>query len=335
MAKQIKIKSNMRGFTTMELMVALAVAGIATFLLVGFQTDMFKQQNLLGRKIEGFTDTEIGKRVILQDLKSIDPSFSNLLINDDTGKRFFDFYPDLSVDRLGANASRKLTLDFDKGRRSVEFLTLDGTAGDVPVILYDPIAAYNEGAASPDMNIPTTLTFVSLNRGNYISTQLDRPKFWRNGQLIMVDTPALIRSTSTSVVDMLKVPRSPIFVGMVQGAVLNKIALLDSVIDYRDPLDPLNSNQINSVDELLRRAPGVGGGQPTIRLKALKLTKYSLEPYSKKTKGKQLGRLVKQVLKDGRYSSTKFGLADNVFKVEFERQSVTEKSIYFKILTEY
>jgi len=296
---------------------------------------MFKQQNLLGKKIEGFTDTEIGKRVILQDLKSIDPSFSNLLITDDSGKRFFDFYPDLSVERLGTSASRKLTLDFEKGKRSVEFLTLDGTAGDVPVILYDPIAAYNEGTPSSNLNIPTTLTFVSLNRGNYISSQLGRPKFWRNGQVIMVDTPALLRSTSTSVVDMLKVPRSPIYVGIVQGSSLVKITPFNSLVDYRDPLDPYNTNQINSVDELLRRAPGVGGGQPTIRLKALKLTKYSLDPYAKKTKGKQLGRLVKQVLKDGRYSTTKFGLADNVTKVEFERQSVTEKSIYFKIVTEY
>lgn len=327
-------KSLTAGFTTLELLIALAVSGIAIFLLIGFQTDMFKEQFKLGKKIEGVTDTEIGKRVILQDLKAIDPSFANMLLVDDAGKKFFDYYPDLSVERLGPNATRKITIDFVGKRRSLEFFTLDNSTGDVPVILYDPYSAYDEGPGS-DHNVPRKLSFVSLNRGNYITSELNRPRFWRNGQVIMLDTPASIRATSTSVVDMLKVPRSPIFVGIVQGSNLTLPPLFRTLLDYSDPQDPIGSKMINSADQFLRSAPAVGGGQPTIRLKSLKLTKYTLEPYSKKTKGKQLGRLVKQVYKDGRYSNTKFGLADNVVKVEFERQSVTEKSIYFKILTEY
>lgn len=327
----------------MELLIAMALAGFAALSLYAVQKYMNKEQKGMGDKIEGQTDTEIGRKIILQDLKSVDPSFSNLQLKDDNGRKFFDYYPDVPARTFGTNVSRKLTLSLGKVKEVI-FVVLDTTAASVPVVIYDPMAAYALGPTPKDVNVATPLLFRSLNNLNYLTakspTGLDRPGFWRNGQMLMLDTPALIRSSNTGTIDMMKVPRSPIFAGVVTGAILAKSPVLDSVMDFHDPQDPYNNRTIDSADEFLRNPPSEGGGQPMIRLKALKILKYSLKPYGKLKKGKtaaenfQPARLFKQTYMNGRYSK-EFGLADNVREVVFERDSICDKTVFFSIKSEY
>lgn len=326
-----RLKRKESGFTLIELMMALGLSGMAILILVGVQQMYAGQQKKLGDKIEADSDADIGRRVLLQDLKAIDPSFSNLLLKDNDGRAFFDYYPDISETALGGVTSRTLTLSL-KGRKEAVFLVQDDLADPLPILIYDPVAAYNVGATPVDMNVAASITFNSLNKNNWITSQ--RPGFWRNLQLLMLDTPAMVRSSTTDTVDFKKVPRSPIYVGRVSGTQLVSDSQVMALVNLKDPQDKYGNDTVDSADDFLRNLPAQGGGQPLVRLKAVKLLKYSIEPMNAKAKkkknGSNAGRLFKSIYENGRYTK-KFALVENIETLTFSRNSVCEKVVFFSV----
>lgn len=313
------MRSKNNGFTLVEVLFSVVLTGIVMSMIVASQLLMKKETNKLLDEIENAIDTALAERTILLNLRQVDPSYNNLNQLDDNGVQFFDYYPDVSENTLGNLNSRTLTLQ-NNGTNSIYFLIQDLTAG--PLLIYDPVAAYNIGPIPSSLNQAASLSFVSLNKSNWVAAQ--RPKMWVNDQLIFLDTVSKIRPLVQNSVNLLTPPRSPIFVGRVSGQQLSIDNAFSGLFNYSEPF---TGQQIVDEDSFLKNVPSSGGGQPIVRVRGVKLVKFYLQP-NPNGNGNKLMR--QYYLSNGNYSGG-FMVSDNVSKIIFERKTVTQKIVYFRI----
>lgn len=316
---------NSLGFTAVEVVIGVGLMAMLTLMVVTTQLLVSKQQVEMTRKLDDSIDTNLAERIIFMDLNGIEPSYNNLNLVDDgkDGGGFYDYYPDVPANILKSRETRELVLSLT-GKREFFALVNDNVVGNLMV--YDPVAAYHVGAAPANYNVSAVLQYESLNRNNWIGNQ--RPGFWVNGRLLMLDTPARLRPTNDSgVVDLKVIPRSPIFVGSVQGQALNS---LGSSFDIFNTRHPETNAEISNPDLFLRTAPSIGGGQPIVRLRAVRLVRYFIEPYSDERIQGTPARLYKSNYENGKWSEPML-LVDAVQEVVFKRESVFKKMIHFKI----
>lgn len=311
---------NNKGFTLVEVMFSVVFAAIVMGMIVASQLMMTKETSKMTQDLENSIDTVLAERTILLNLRQVDPSYNNLLQQDDNGLQFFDYYPDISETQLGGANSRTLTLQHN-GITSIHFLIQDLRAG--PLLLYDPVAAFNIGALPANLNQAASLSFVSLNKSNWVLGQ--RPQMWVNDQMIFLDTVSKVRPLVQNSVNMLTPPRSPIFVGRVSNQQLVLDPAFSSLINYADPY---TGQQITDEDNFLRVVPSSGGGQPIVRMRGVKLVKFFLQPNNASGSDNKLFR--QYYTSNGNYSST-YMVSDHVKKIVFERSTVTQKIVYFKI----
>lgn len=311
-----------KGFTITELIVGLGLSmlvSIVTMTAMGMFT--FQQKRSQAASTE-YIDKTIAERVLLLDLRHADPSFNNMKGN--IGG-FFDYFPDVPATQI-QNRERSLTLSLDKAAdpgalNEVFFLVLDIKAGMKPMIIYDPIAAYAVGATPADFNVAATLTYMGIDNKRFLSDQED---VWVQNQFYMFDSPARFRPIGA---DPLAVPpRSPIFIGLASGGDLIANSTMSQRVNMGMPWSA-SSQAFASADSYLRNLPPIGGGQSVVRLKAVKLLRYYLEPMP----GGQAGsRFLRQALAHTGFSPS-FLIADKVKKVEFVRRDVTSREIVFGI----
>lgn len=304
------------GFSLVELMVSIAVTAIIGTILAGVVYESTKMQLQTKEQIEDSTDRLLGERIIFLDLKNIDPSFNVLQMRDDSGKDFFDHIPDVPETFFGGNASRTITLKAN-GITEMKFLQADPIAG--PLIIYDPVLAYSVGATPADFNTAASLTFVSLNQDDIVAKL--RPEFWKNGRLLMLDTPARLRPVVNDQVNLATPPRSPAFIGSVAGTQLPQNS---EVARAMKTTHPLTGSQIGSADEFLRTVPSVGGGNAFVRLRAVRMIKYT---FAKAGLGQGLYRSVYQ---DGKYNEPVL-ISDRLASATFYRRSVNQKIMQFSL----
>lgn len=314
----MSIKNN-KGFTLVEVLFSVVLAGIVMAMIVASQLLMNKETSKLTRELEDSIDTVLAERTILLNLRQVDPSYNNLIQLDDNGLQFFDYYPDISENMLGNSNSRTLTLQ-PNGTTSIHFLIQDLAAG--PLLLYDPVAAYNIGPIPTNLNQAASLSFISLNKSNWITGQ--RPSFWANDQLLFLDSVSKVRPIVQNSVNLLTPPRSPVFVGRVNGPQLIVDPTFANLINYTDPQ---NGQAISNEDAFLRAVPSSGGGQPIVRIRGVKLIKFSIQANQNGTDAK----LFRQIYQGNGVFSSPFMVSDRVLKIIFQRSTVTQKIIYFKI----
>lgn len=316
---------NEKGFTLTELIVGLGVSMlVAIFTITTMGSFMFRQRKAQTAAIE-YIDKTIAERVLLLDLRNADPSFNNInAVKDRKGLGFFDYFPDVPATLL-SEKERSLTLTLDSSidprtPSEIYFLVLDLKAGMKPLVIYDPVAAYIVGPTPKDFNQAATLTYAGLNNNNFLSNQ---DNFWIQEQFYMFDTPARFRPTGA---DYTRVPpRSPVFVGMAQGKDLVLNSTMSNYIDMSMPWSP--SQKFVSADNYLRYLPPNGGGQTVVRLKAVKLIRYYLEPGMDANAGANFYR---QVLTSKGFG-VPFLVANKVSRVDFSRRDVTNREISFGI----
>lgn len=256
----IRITKSQHGFSLIEMITATVIVtvfvlGIAT-LLVQFGV----QQEGLRGTINMDLDYQLTERVVSRDMLNAAPSLNNVISRDDSGLGFFDYYPDVTPTNYSGSIQRTLTLG--QGRRSEIYFVLTDSRQGSPM-MYDPTAAYSFGVPPANMNTAGVWSFVSVNRNGYIDRL--NPKLWQDGRLLMLDTPARVRSS----VAARERPRSPFFVGQVQGQSLQAVAL--AILERRDPT---TGELIDSADKFFRRAPAMSGGSPVVRLKAVQVVRY-------------------------------------------------------------
>lgn len=319
----MSLKNN-KGFSLTEIMVALGVASVAVGLVASTQISLIKDQIRMRKSLDANIDETLAERILFNDFNGLDPSYNNITVKDDNGLSFFDFYPDIPESSLKTRKDREISLSLS-GKTEFYILTQDRSAGSL--LIYDPVMAYDVGPSSDDFNQAASLTFRSINRNNWVSAQ--RPGFWIANKTLMLDTPAKIRAITNGKVDLQIPPRSPIFVGTVSGVNLN--VLTGAFASSISKLNPETGATIDSADAFLRNVPSVGGGQSIVRLRAVKIVRYSLEK-DVQTKGYKTApaNLYRSVYENGAFTSPVL-LADKVDTFSLRRDSVLKRMIYFKV----
>ena len=293
-------------------MIGVVIATTAIGLTSYYLATTKKQFVLLKDSIDENIDVSIAERTILFDLKGIDTSFNLILDKDDSALNFYDYYPDLSEQRLTSKLSRTKTLSSNSD--SVLTVFTDDNVRGSPMI-YDPVAAYSIGTPPSNFNISATLTFIALNQKNWVVNQNKR--IWQKGSLILLDTPARIRPTTAQGVDFQIPPRSSTFLGVVEGNDLKEPTYLNKFINRTHPA---TGDVVDNTDTFLRTVASVGGGQTMVRLKPILAVRYRVEKDS----------FIRSV-----YGEKGFGadyvISKNIDKVVFYREKVTNKFVQFKI----
>ncbi|MGZ3771290.1 MAG: type IV pilus modification PilV family protein [Bdellovibrio sp.] len=315
--------TNNKGFTAIEVVIGIGLVVIVTFALMSTQLIVTKESLDLTNQLEDSIDSKLAERIIFKDLNGVDPSYNNINVLDDAGKPFFDYFPDVPSQFLDKPIERSIAVNLS-GRKEFYILTQDLNLGSM--LNYDPVAAYQVGPTPDDFNASASLTFLGINNKNWVQAQ--RPNFWKDGSLLMLDTPVHIRPVgSDGKIDMKIAPRSPIFIGIVSSQNLTANSVINSLVNIKHPETNIN---ITTADNFLRNAPAVGGGQTSIRMRAVRLIKYSLVAYKDDRYVSTPARLIKQSFENGKWSDP-FLMADKVSDLEFKRDSTLKKMIYFKV----
>ncbi|MNL12938.1 hypothetical protein D3C87_1338210 [compost metagenome] len=147
--------------------------------------------------------------------------------------------------------------------------------------------------------------------------------------MLLVDTPARVRPvTATGNINMSVLPRSPIFIGRVAG---KDLAFDNNFKTYFNVNHPDSGAEINTLDKFFRDLPSIGGGQPLVRIRAVRLIRYYLEPYEDQRLMTKPSRLYKSEFVGGKFTEP-FLMADKVDRLVFKRDSVLKRMMYFKLI---
>jgi hypothetical protein len=324
--------NNQKGLTIVELIVGIGLFTIVISVIVTMQVKMSQQQMEMTKKLDDSIDQHLAERILFKDLNGIDISYNNLIVRDDNGNNFYDFYPDITENILKVRADRELNLLLS-GNKSFFVFTQNSAAG--ALLAYDPMWAYDVGPEPPDPNTPATLAFNGEKNRKWISNEANggRPGFWKDGNILFYDTPSRIRPAVSEIIDKTIPPRSPIYLGSVIDGSNELQNMSGDAAGMFNLTQPGNGDAIPNLDEFLRKLPSVGGGQTIVRVRAARMVKYYIEPDTKKNADKyelapfnfymaeyRKGQFVQPTL-----------LADGVGRVLFRRDSVVKKMIYFKI----
>lgn len=316
---------NQKGLTIIDILIGIALMALLGGLISSTHLFVNKQFVSLKNDMDDSIDSNLAERMLFSDLANLEPSFNNLKTVDDKGYGFFDYYPDVPANAVRTPLAREAELSITKQRMEFYVVIQDIKAG--ALLNYEPSTAYDIGNAPDDFNVAATLAFASLNKNSWVSVQ--RPAFWTEGKLLLVDTPARVRPvTPTGNIDMSILPRSPIYVGRVSG---KDLAFDNNLKTYFNVTHPDSGVELNSMDKFFLNLPSVGGGQPLVRIRAVRLIRYYLEPYEDQRLLTKPSRLYKTEFVGGKFTEP-FLMADKVDRLVFKRDSVLKRMMYFKLI---
>lgn len=267
-------KSN-HGVTIMELLVTLGVVGLFTLIVMQFLNDQTRQAKKIEDAIEYKIDSLLSDKVILKDYRLASPSINQLSIPDNNNLGFYDF--DATTDGMLYNSNgrkfRVLTLDQSNAlSKRMYVLIQDTTRGNI--VYADPVIAYDIGNSPTDLNAPAPLTYVGLNRDNFLSTRNSRLL----SSLLYIDSSGLMSVTANN-----KASRSAAFIGFSTADTADVISpgLPDNIFVPKIYSKNTQGEEIvyspNNFDEFLRNLPPAGAAGSNIRIMPVKLIRYELE----------------------------------------------------------
>lgn len=316
---------NQKGLTIIDILIGVALMALLGGLISSTHLFMNKQMVGLKNDLDDSIDSKLAERILFADLAGLEPSFNNVRTVDDKGYGFFDYYPDIPANAVRTPLARETELSIAKNRLEFYVMIQDIKSG--ALLNYEPSTAYDIGPTPDDFNQPASLAFASLNKNNWVAVQ--RPGFWVAERLLLVDTPARVRPvTATGAINMSVLPRSPIFLGRVNG---KDLVFENSFKSFVNVTHPDSGDEINTLDKFFRDLPSVGGGQPLVRIRSVRLIKYYLEPYEDLRLQTRPSRLYKSEFVNGKFSEP-FLMADKVDKLVFKRDSVLKRMMYFKLV---
>lgn len=307
---------NESGFSLVEMITATVIVTIFIFGITTILVQFGSQQDSFRSGISMDLDYQLTERTISRDLLNAAPSLNNVLNLDDNGLGFFDYFPDVTPTNYVGNIQRTITLE--PGRKNDIYFVLTDARQGAPM-MYDPTAAYSFGTPPANMNTAGVWSFVSVNRNGYIDKL--NPKLWVDGRLLMLDTPARIRSTAVAK----ERPRSPFFIGQVQAS--NLIPVKIPMLDLKDPT---TGTLIDSADQFFRRAPAMSGGSPVVRLKAVQIIRYTTRPSPLKP---GLLDVYRQSFHRDAFTADQL-FAKDLRSLKFTRASIFQPVFSFQIVTE-
>lgn len=327
--KSKSLKSQ-HGLTLLELLMGVLITSIFVMGLMSLLTFTADQNHQIVTKVNEEVDAIIGERVLFSDLRTAALSLNNVSSPDDSGREFFDYIPDMASNFLPTEQSRRqLTLSASSNRTLV-IIGLNPT--EAPPLMYDPTAAYQFTPPPANLGTAGGLTFISLNRNEYVNNaqrllqKVATIDFWRNGQILMLDTPARIRPVLAGpTVNMSTPPRSSFYLGYVSGAQLSRIQIPEIKRTHPRYSTPVN---VDSADYFLRTVPAIGGGAPVVRMSAVRIVKYSVSPTARNPNRVDLYREIH----NGTGFVNRQAFATDLLRVEFRRESIFNPLISFKLI---
>ena len=260
------------GYSLIEFLMASGVALILGLAVYGVLTQSTKVGQKLVKKIDMKIDSNMGKRVLIKDLKIGSPSLNNLALKDDANLNFFDFDPDKSGSFFRSQKVLSRTLTLKKGGKAAFYLIVgDESLGKA--LFVEPINFFDMGVSPPSISEPATLTYKGLNYNNYLGAKA--PNLLDDSKLLIADSSSL-----QYVVDPAKdIARPAVFLGRVKtGATvdLEPVTLPDDLFSYtiRNPGGKVVNP--NNFESFLLNLPPAGTNGASIRIRSVKLIKYEL-----------------------------------------------------------
>lgn len=306
------------GFSLIELMIGMGLFAVLSLLIATYLVAVKRTETTTVAGLQSAIDKTLLERQLFYDVQHGAVSLNALSVRDDREKNFFDYAPDVpAINFASDEGKRRITLRNEQG--VFYLLVTDQQRG--PATLFDPVAAYSVGPRPADFSSTGALSFVSLNKDDYISSR--RPSVWKNGSLVFLNTPALIRPMSGSSVSMMTPPRSPVFLGEINGPAAKPIDL-PGLVQNTHPAQP--SVVIDSADVFLRTVPPIGGAAPVIWLRPVSLLKFDVAPLGD---GKRTA-LRRAAWRNGAFTAPDI-IAVGVKSVTFERTDITLPSIVFSV----
>lgn len=305
-----------KGFTLLETLISVALIGMLLTVLMSVENLVNKEKNKMMSRLDSSIDTLVGERTLYLDFRGLSPSFNLLKVGDDRGGNlhFFDYYFDVPEGLITPNPKdRQFTLE--PGKNIFYILHQDPEAG--ALLNFDPVAAYDVGATPVNFNEAARLTYISVNKNRWISSQ--RPHFWQQDKLLLFDTNVYLRRSNP--VDMTEAPVSPAFLGEVK--IQNNQIVGPDLSQYL-------KTTYRTADAFLRDLPSRGGGQPFVKVRSVRLYRYYLQAYTDHRVVGSPSRLIRDEYINGKFDRPHM-ISDRVRVVKFSRESVMSKVVRFSI----
>ncbi len=301
---------------------AVALLGIVGMVAASFFLFTKKTKDEITNEIEDKVDNIIAERMLLKDLKYSEPSFNNVIIRDDNGRRFFDLVSDFT-DNKEDDAERIYTLENGK-KMTFTFMITNERVG---ATMYAPSIAYDIGPPPADPNVAASLTFRSLNKDMAVTLAKPQGALWQPGTILMLDSLAFLREMKTTGPDYSKPARALSFVGVVSHIGESRLRPLP-LGNFLFRTHPLYPNEvIDNEDKFLRNVPPMGGVAPIVRLRSVRIVMY----YLQKDHGKKGSVNLYRSTFDGEKFAPGQLFASDVSTVVFSRKDARDSLIYYVI----
>ncbi len=305
------------GFTMTEILIAAGLSALVAGGAAYVFTNVTKQREQAHKSLENMSDEKLAERVIIKDLMRSSPSFNILK------SKFFDYIPD---GRCVLDCTRTHRME-QKG----EFWVLIADSEDMGTpIAFDPPEAYQITTAEDGTVTAVTFDLAKLktymNKKNEKTDEKIFGKMWEKQNFLMFYTPVPLRVLPTD-----PVPRFFGFVAQVDSGA-SGINLVNPTVHTAEGVEdsafsmnhPISGAVVNSVDQMLRSVPPVGGTGTLLFVRPVKLVRYKIDE-----KGTFSRAEIKQM--SGAQAPSEFVIARKVKHVEFSRDTIASTVIKYSL----
>ena len=349
------MKINQKGFSLVEVTIALGVLGGILYGLMQFATFSEKETRQATEDIQ-LKINELGaERFMLTDVLNSFPGFNFLNVKDDNNKWFYAFDPEFVCEEVGCERSVKL--EIPPGQTESEkfyMLILKGASNEMLELNFDP-----------ESSLSNTGIYTQMNDASNVSTNISKTGVpsspWEAGRLMLLSSNIRLfdcfsglisdrRTCSVSCVDQgtcnKSIKRKIKILGVVDSAEEEISSLVGASSDsllkkrFRGARQDKSGNFVAffsifadnspSVKKFFENLPYVPGLNNNVYAQPVELVRYFIKSFG----DKKNNRLIRQKATFvGNLPSFSNGF--NVFigaqSVEFKRSSSSSASIKFKI----
>lgn len=328
---------NQKGFSLTEILVAIGIAGFVALGNMIFLNDFLQRLKTYEHSSDEETEIALTNTMTTNVLKKAHLSLNRIQLKDDSGKSFFDYYPDLPSTAI-QNGQRSFALN-SSHIGSKFFYLLTSEENEFDSIILDPVHAYTETSTPSDLLADGTITYRGINSipaikaedGTNAKDMLMQKIFgnrWANGEIFVLTCPTYLRPVSNKTIDLLTPPRPATFIGRVAGNDLTVMPTLDGNLTLLNN-HPVSSVNYKSLDQFFRSLPTVGGAAPFVKVEPAKLIRIELRKNS--TYQKEYADLTMSIWKNGQFADSVI-LASKVRQANFSRSTVTMPLISLEII---
>lgn len=308
-----RTKASDRGFSLIELMLAVSICGflaLALMNLFAYSQEVSKRGNTGSSQN---IDRNLAERYFKLHAQNMAPSFNVLTgaeMLDKNGLNFFDWNDEYPVSSRAANDQKREMILASDGRRMAYFL-VTSVAKKRPYLI-DPAKMYDWATSTE--SVSGNLTYQGPDYNSYLSTVA--PELWKDNTVLMFYVVGSARAAAAQPQDYL----SPyVFFGRVQGG-----GVVTESFGNRARMEhPFDHSALSSLDDFMRRMPSGGGGIPYVFVRAVEMYRYELTEDPQKA-----GSFRLQFSQwDGSAFANTQTLATDVQKVTFSRSSVADTMV--------